>query len=505
MLELKFHCGKKKIQYKDLSVVVRFILDDKHLVKNLNHLEKIYNLNLSSLQRENFCSKEVSQIRVPTKSGKPDEIIVKKIRLDEKFNLDFFRNYFSDFVIQIKNEQIESVHILLPQYEQLKSYFDDESYLFQTIIEGFYLGNYSFSKYRSEKELNRSLDVFLYSDNEEVINKKIVETQSLMNLVYFARDLQNEPSNHLTPDTFAKILVKEAKKRKVKVTVFDEKEIEKRKMFGLYYVGKGSINKPRFVVLEYKSQIKKQKTNNLKKIVLVGKGMTFDSGGISLKPSKSMGDMKNDMAGASVVAASVFVAAENKLPIHLFGIIPLAENMPSGSAFKPGDIIKTSSGKTIEVEDTDAEGRVILSDALHYASNLNPDQIIDYATLTGSVVVALGEFVAGLFSNNDQLADELYKCGLKTYERVWRLPLWDDYFKLIESDLADVKNLGIRWAGSITAAKFLEVFVDKKIKWAHLDIAGPSIHHNFRSYTNKYMTAFGVRLTYEYLKSLTKR
>ncbi len=229
--------------------------------------------------------------------------------------------------------------------------------------------------------------------------------------------------------------------------------------------------------------------------------MTFDSGGISLKPSKSMGEMKNDMAGASVVAGTLIAAAKNKLPIHLFGIIPTAENMPSGEAFKPGDVIKTASGKTIEVDDTDAEGRVILADALDFASKLKPNQIIDLATLTGACVVALGEFVAGLFTKNDELAVNLYKSGMKTFDRVWRLPLWDDYHKLNEVQVADVKNLGGRWGGAISAAKFLENFVDKKIPWAHLDIAGPSIHNDSRNYTKKYMTGFGVRLLFDYLKS----
>ncbi len=504
MFELKLHSGKKKITYTELSIVMKFIIDDNQLKKNLMHLETIYNLNLSILQRENFLAKDNNQIRIPTNSNKPDEIIIRKVKIDEKMDPDFFRNYFSEIIQKLQNEKVNSIHVYVPNIQQLKKYFDDEFYLIQTIIEGFYLGNYSFIKYKSEKNNHNKLDVFLYSENQDIVDGCIEQTEALMNAVYFARNLQNEPSNELTPEIFAKLVKAEAVKRNIKVTVFDEKEIEKRKMNGLISVGKGSINKPRFVVLEYKPALKKNKKFKLFKVALVGKGMTFDSGGISLKPSKSMGEMKNDMAGAAVVAASIISAADNKLPIHLFGIIPLAENMPSGSAFKPGDVIKTASGKTVEIEDTDAEGRVILSDALDYASKLKPDQIIDFATLTGSCVVALGEFVAGMFSNRDELADNLFQSGLKTYERVWRLPIWDDYAKLIESDIADVKNLGIRWAGAITAAKFLEKFVDKKIKWAHLDIAGPSIHHNFRSYTNKYMTAFGVRLVYDYLNRLIK-
>jgi len=184
----------------------------------------------------------------------------------------------------------------------------------------------------------------------------------------------------------------------------------------------------------------------------------------------------------------------------LFGIIPSAENMVSGESIRPGDVVKISNGKTVEIEDTDAEGRVVLADALHYASQLKPDQMIDLATLTGACVVALGEFVAGMFTKNDTMAGGLYKSGITTYDRVWRLPMWDDFNELITSDVADVANLGsTRWAGAITAAKFLEHFVDKNIPWTHLDIAGPAMNNPSRSYTKKYMTGFGVRLLFDYL------
>ena len=214
-----------------------------------------------------------------------------------------------------------------------------------------------------------------------------------------------------------------------------------------------------------------------------------------------MGEMKADMSGAAVVVGTLIAAAKNNLPIHLFGIIPSAENMVSGESIRPGDVVKISNGKTVEIEDTDAEGRVVLADALHYASQLKPDQIIDLATLTGACVVALGEFVAGMFTKNDTMADSLYKSGITTFDRVWRLPMWDDYNKLIDSDVADVANLGsTNWnKEAITAAKFLEHFVDKNIPWTHLDIAGPAMNKFSRSYTKKYMTGFGVRLLFDYL------
>ena len=261
--------------------------------------------------------------------------------------------------------------------------------------------------------------------------------------------------------------------------------------------GSGSANPPRFVVVEYngiKSGVKSKK-----KIVLVGKGITFDSGGISIKPASNMGEMKGDMSGAAVVAGAVLAAANAKLPVHVYGIIPSAENMPSGKSMRPGDIVITSSGKSIEIDNTDAEGRVILSDALNYASKLKPDTVIDLATLTGACIVALGNFTAGLFTKDQKLSSSLYNAGIKTFERLWPMPMWDDYASLIKSDVADVKNTGGRWGGAITAAKFLENFVNEKISWAHIDIAGTAQANTLNNYSKKYMTGFGVRLLFEYM------
>jgi leucyl aminopeptidase len=276
-------------------------------------------------------------------------------------------------------------------------------------------------------------------------------------------------------------------------------------MGGLLAVGQGSSNKPRFIVLHHiPNQKSKGKKKRIKKIALVGKGVTFDSGGISLKPPTNMGEMKADMSGAAVVAGSVLAAAYAKLPVEIIGIIPAAENMVSGNSMRPGDIVTTASGKTIEVDNTDAEGRMILADALNYASKRKPDVIIDFATLTGACVVALGQVAAGLFSKNDSLAESLYLAGIKSYDRLWRLPMWDDYSKLIESKVADVHNTGPRWAGAITAAKFLENFVDNKIPWAHIDIAGPAVSSDTNNYTKTFMTGFGVRLVFEYLYGINK-
>ena len=502
MYKINLISGGSKITYKPLSISLKYMIDDKKLSKSLPNIEKVFNVKLSELQKKNFLSDEGGRIRITKPSGKPDALILLKVKLDDKFDSDYFRNHLADFIASISNESTTNLHIYVPSYSAVKKYFESEEYYYQTFAEGILLGNYSFDKYKSKKQKNKTLDVYFYSDNEKKLKSAISLAEKLITSVNLTRDLQNEPANNLTPELFAKKVVSEAKQYGIKTIVFSDSEIKKRKMGGLIAIGQGSVNKPRFIILEYKPTVKskKDKKGKTKKVALVGKGITFDTGGISLKPSKNMGEMKADMSGAAVVVGTLVAAAKIKLPVHLYGIIPAAENMCSGEAIRPGDVVKTYSGKTVEIEDTDAEGRVVLADALHYASQLKPDQIIDLATLTGACVVALGEFVAGLFTKNEAMAENLYKSGMTTYDRVWRLPMWDDFNELITSDVADVANLGSsRWAGAITAAKFLENFVNKNIPWTHLDIAGPAMNNSSRSYTKKFMTGFGVRLLLDYL------
>jgi leucyl aminopeptidase len=498
MFNLIIKSGEKKISYKPCSLALKYLVDEKKLEQSLLHIEKIINIKLSALQKKNFLSKEGMEIRASKKDGKPDDIIFSRVKIDENFTADYFRNHLAGLINSIQSEELSSLHIFLPKYAIFKKYFNDEKYYYRTFIEGVVLGNYSFDKYKSEQKKKKNLEVFIYGDNGKLIRSAIKTTISLMNGVLFTKDLQNEPALNLTPDLLAKRIHAELTQRGVKVKIFDEKEIKRRKMGGLLAVGMGSDHPPRFMVIEYngggKARNKKQK-----KIALVGKGVTFDSGGISIKPAANMGEMKADMSGAAVVAGTILAAAIEKIPVNITGIIPTAENMPSGKSMRPGDIIKTSSGKTIEIDNTDAEGRIILADALDFASKIKPGVIIDLATLTGACVVALGENTAGLFTKNDKLSAQCFNLGMKTFERVWAMPMWDEYNQLIKSDVADVKNIGGRWGGAISAAKFLEKFVDKNIPWAHLDIAGPAMQNSFTNYSKKYMTGFGVRLLFEYL------
>jgi len=321
------------------------------------------------------------------------------------------------------------------------------------------------------------------------------EARAIIEGVRTVRDLGNAPSNIMTATRIAERAAEMAKETGVKCTIYGKREIERMKMGGLIAVNRGSTEEPRFITLEYSP--KKAK----KHIALVGKGITFDSGGISIKPAEKMEEMKFDMCGAAAVIGTIEAAAKLGLPIRITGAIPSTDNLPSGSAYKPGEIITMMNGKTVEIVNTDAEGRMILADALHYASNLEPDHIIDYATLTGACVVALASDAAGLFTPDDELARNLIEAGERSGERLWRLPLWDEYKDLIRSEWADMKNSGGRWGGAITAAVFLKEFVDCP-SWAHLDIAGTAYAENESAREAKGATGAGVRITIEFLQSL---
>jgi len=312
-------------------------------------------------------------------------------------------------------------------------------------------------------------------------------------------DMVNAPANKKTPADLAAWAQASAKRHGFTATVYDRKQSEALGLHALLAVGKGSEHPPFFIVLEYAP------ANAVKKVALVGKGVTFDTGGLSIKPSSNLHYMKSDMGGAAAVLGALEAAAELRLPIHLTGVILAAENSVDALALRPSDVIGSYSGKTIEIIDTDAEGRLILADGLTYAvRNHQPDVVIDLATLTGSVVRTLGYHAAGIFSNNDTLSKQLCEAGDSVGERLWPLPLWDVYKEDIKSDIADLRNFsGKQVAGAISAAKFLEVFVEEHPAWAHLDIAG--VAFNDSEFTSqKSATAYGVRLLLAYLEGLSK-
>jgi leucyl aminopeptidase len=298
-------------------------------------------------------------------------------------------------------------------------------------------------------------------------DKAVAEGQAIANGVKLTKDLANLPGNICTPTFLAK-QAKELQKvhKSIKIKVLDEAEMEQLGMGALLAVSRGSHEPAKLITLEYRGTSK-----DTKPVVLVGKGVTFDSGGISIKPAAQMDEMKFDMCGAASVLGTLATTAELNLPINVVGVIPATENMPNGNATKPGDIVTSLSGQTIEILNTDAEGRLILCDALTYCERFNPDVVIDIATLTGACVIALGKYATGLLSNHSPLANDLLNAGRTSNDRAWQLPLWEDYHQQLDSPFADMANVGGREAGTITAASFLSRFT-KQFHWSHLDIAG---------------------------------
>jgi leucyl aminopeptidase len=329
--------------------------------------------------------------------------------------------------------------------------------------------------------------------------------ERLINHINGMRQVQSLPANYITPETMEKRAKLMAVKFGLKMKVFNRAQLEKMSANGIVSVGKGSIIPPRMIVLEYAPQKSSQSSKNLKTLAFVGKGVTFDTGGISIKPSADMHEMKYDMSGSAAAIHAIAAVAEMKLNIKVVAAIGLAENMPDGAAIKPGDVYTAYNGKTIEVQNTDAEGRLILGDVLSYVDkNYKPDFMVDLATLTGACAVALGSFYAGLFSDHAYLRDLLSHVSARSLEPLWQLPMGPLYLAQMKSDIADYNNIGERWGGASSAASFLSVFVDKKTPWAHLDIAGiADIKKGFNVYP-AVATGFGVRLLTELAVELSK-
>jgi leucyl aminopeptidase len=365
------------------------------------------------------------------------------------------------------------------------------------------IADYTFDHFKSKKNEFDKIDglhiIPLAGETEEELEERLDTVRMHRASIQVARDLANRPGNDLTPEALASA-AKEITEGVggLRVTILAKKDLLKEKMGGILGVAQGSEQEPRLIVIEHRP--KKPK----KSIVLVGKGVTFDSGGISLKPAKGMEAMKSDMAGAATVLGVMRAVAELELPLKVVGLVPTAENLPSGTALKPGDILTMASGKTVEVDNTDAEGRLLLADALHYAERFNPDVVIDFATLTGACVVALGHEAAGIMGNDDDLIATLKEIGDRVGERVWPLPLYEEYLSYLRSDWADLKNTGSRWGGPVTAGTFLKQFVPDKVSWAHLDIAGVAFHEREHNGNPKGGSGFGVVLTVTYLQQLLK-
>jgi len=367
----------------------------------------------------------------------------------------------------------------------------------QAMAEGAILGSYQFNVYRSEGPMNKdvaAMSILTPRQRQvrqvaEGIRRGIASAEATV----FVRDLCNHPSNVMTPTRIANEAKTVAKETGLSLKILEQRDMEELGMGALLGVAKGSHEPPKFIILQYHGAKKEDRP-----VVLVGKTITFDTGGISLKPAENMEQMKADMTGGAEVLAAIRAAARLKLPLNLISILPVAENMPGGRAMRPGDVVKTLSGKTVEVQNTDAEGRLILSDGLAYATRFKPAALIDIATLTGACVVALGQFAIGMFGTDARLKDAVRRAGLRAGERVWEMPLWEEYFEQLRSEVADIRNIGGRGGGMITAALFLSKFVGDS-PWVHLDIASTDWSERERAYIAKGPTGVGTRLLIQYL------
>lgn len=373
------------------------------------------------------------------------------------------------------------------------------------LVEGILLSNYNFEKYLSEKGAKTLVKIHV--NCKSLSEAELSELQNLAQGVFHTRDFVNEPQGYLTATQFSEDMTKWASEAGYKIEVFNKQKIESLKMGGLLAVNKGSVEPPTFNILEHKPQ----KAINDKPYVLVGKGVVYDTGGLSLKPTaNSMDFMKSDMGGAAAVFGTLYSVAKNNLPIWVVGLIPATDNRPSGAAYAPGDVITMYNGKTVEVLNTDAEGRMILADALTYAQKYNPELVIDLATLTGAASRTVGtQAIVSMGTAPETTHAELKKCGFDVYERLAELPFWEEYGEMMKSDIADLKNIGGATAGSITAGKFLEHFTMNKegehaYPWIHLDIAGPAFLSADEGYRLKNGTGVGVRLLYHFLKQKAK-
>ena len=379
-------------------------------------------------------------------------------------------------------------------YDNINFYIDDEIYS-SNLLRGLCLKSYKFENYKSEKSNRKIKNILVFSKNYLKIKSSFHFSLNLVQGVYFARDLVWKPANILNPKSFAEEC-KKLKRFGVKVKVLNESNLKKIGMTSLLAVGQGSRQESHVVVMEWRGGKK-----NEKPLTVVGKGVCFDSGGLSLKPAKSMEDMKWDMGGAATVTGLIEAISRNKIKKNVIGIIGLVENMPDGNSQRPGDVIKSFSGKTIEVLNTDAEGRLVLADLLSWAEkNLNPEFMIDLATLTGAMIVSLGKIRAGLFCNDKKLTKKIEESGERTGDKVWSMPLDEEYDKMINTEIADMKNIGGLGAGSITAACFLKRHI-KNTPWAHLDIAGVTWLNSSTKTSPSGASGWGVKLLFELIRN----
>ncbi|HSQ76672.1 MAG TPA: leucyl aminopeptidase [Bacteroidota bacterium] len=505
MIALRARVGRPDARHA--ALVGQILFEDKELFKRqLEDVRRMAGVLPPSVDAGAFKAKRGQTLLLHPGGTVSHQILLIGGGTVASFSLETARRASAAAVKAAAWQHARTVAIIAPDLPELS----DSAYvksggtpydLAMALAEGGALAAYRFDKYRTRAAGEfpgvGSFSVVVPSRKHlRTATKGVRDAAIVCGATWFARDLANAPGNEIYPATLAQRARLAGRRYGFSVRVFDEKKIARLKMGGLLGVARGSRNAPRFIIAEYAPRGRRVWKPT---VVLVGKGITFDSGGISIKPSANMAEMKMDMSGAAAVLGIMQAAAQLHVPVHLIGLIPAAENLPGGNALKPGDILRHYNGKTSEVDNTDAEGRLILADALAYAGRYKPDLLLDLATLTGAVVVALGHVATGMMGTSTTAMQQLSKAGERTYERVWELPLFEEYEKLIKSDIADVKNVGGRWAGTITGALFLKQFINA-FPWVHLDIAGTAILEEAGEYCPRGASGVGVRLLIDFLQ-----
>ncbi len=472
-------------------------LEEKKPSATLKKLDRILNGAITIAFNNKRFGGKLNQTLLLNNSGKTAEhILLTGIGKKEDLSLEKLRQASGTAAKLSEKSNFKSATVLMEALGKPNKTFSHEN-LASAVAEGFGLALYHFDHYKSagEEPPSRFQKLTLASEApQSALKKGIKRAEIIISAVHSARDLISHPGNTATPTFLANHAKKLARANKITCKVLGKKEMEKLGMGALLGVSRGSHEPPALIVLEYFGTAKSKAPT-----VIVGKGVTFDTGGISLKPPANMDEMKMDMSGAAATLATLQAISSLKLPINVIGIVAAAENMPGGSAIKPGDILKSMSGKTIEVLNTDAEGRLVLADALTYAGRYKPKEVIDLATLTGAVLMALGHQAAAVIGTDPDMIARLKEAGDATGERVWELPLWEEYEKAVKSDIADLKNIaspGVG-AGTITGAAFLKPFAGDQ-PWTHIDIAGTAWGEE-KPYTTKGASGYGVRLLIQYL------
>jgi len=442
-----------------------------------------------------FLGKEGHCLYLYTSEEKEKRIALLGLGKKKNFSEDVLRRSYAALVKSVRaHKSIKSLNLLLPEIEKTQ-----ENRVSQLICEGILLSNYSFDQLKEESLKEGKLPLlekisFIGIDKATLDLCK--KSEILITSVYWARDLVNQNADLKSPKILAEAAVEIAKEYpRVKTTILGKKELEKEKMGLLLAVNRGAAQDPALIIAEYNGD-----PSSKEKTAIIGKGIVFDTGGLNLKPTGSMETMKCDMSGGAAALGTVRAAAALGLKCNIVAVVPATENAMGPSSYKPGDVYRSHAGKTVEITNTDAEGRLVLADAISYTQMyLNPTRMIDLATLTGAIVVALGEEMSGLFCNNKKLTEALIAAGDKTEELLWHMPLYDKYKEKLKSPIADMKNSAGRPGGSITAALFLEAFVKEGMPWAHLDIAGTAYLEQPKGYNPTHATGVGIRLLIEFL------